>query len=53
MPPARYGASAPAVSFSTARLSFHALNVFDYYYVERPAFLAAPRRYFIQLRFDF
>ncbi|MFV1980002.1 MAG: TonB-dependent receptor domain-containing protein [Rhodothermia bacterium] len=42
-----------AVTFSSVRLSLHAKNVFDYYYVERPAFLAAPRLYFVQLRFDF
>ncbi len=41
-----------AASDGPARFSIHANNVFDYYYLERPAFLAAPRNYVLQLTVD-
>lgn len=41
-----------AVSDGPVRISLHANNVFDYYYLERPALLAAPRHYVLQLTVD-
>ena len=41
-----------AVNEGRARLAIHANNAFDYYYLERPAFLAAPRHYVLQLTVD-
>ncbi len=35
------------------RVTLHAKNVFDYYYVERPALLAPPRRFMIQVATTF
>lgn len=42
-----------AVAPGPARLSLHAYNALDYYYLERPAFLAAPRHYVLQVTVDF
>jgi len=41
-----------AVAEGPVRVSVHANNAFDYYYLERPAFLAAPRHYVLQLTLD-
>ena len=42
-----------AYRFGIVRLAIHARNATDRYYTERPAFLAAPRHYFAELRVDF
>ena len=43
------------VGFRTGKmnLAFLVQNAFDYYYAERPAYLAATRRFTLQTRFDF
>lgn len=42
-----------AYSWSILALSLHVSNALDYYYVERPAYLAPPRQFMLQLRCDF
>ena len=41
-----------ALVLTGVRLSMHVNNAFDYYYLERPAFLASPRHYILQLTVD-
>ncbi|MEM6336611.1 MAG: TonB-dependent receptor, partial [Bacteroidota bacterium] len=42
-----------SVDWSRLRVTAHARNAFDYYALERPAFLGAPRHYEVQMQWDF